>query len=248
MPKAIPPGGYNPGRLTTLPREMANLKDEIMTGEDTKEKSFELGTRLFRMGDDVESYTWLKDSANDGKVEAMYECGFLHYMGIGKRRERNMKQAKIWFGKAAEAGHASAQFFMGEIYEGERRHPQLAADEYAKAAAQGHTRAHFTLARLYLAGLERDKPATCDEVDKGKQHLLDAAAAGHVKAKVQLGNLYETGKGNVEPDEAEAIKWYTEAAKAGDDIAQRKIAAYFKRGAVDKCPSTWRVHLCNVGK
>lgn len=240
MPKAIPPGGYNPGRLDKLPREMAALKDRIMEEEETKNLSFELGSRLYQMGDDIESYTWMKDSSNDGHVEATYECGFMHYMGIGSRREPNVRLAKQFFQKAAEGGHAGAQFFLGEIYESERRHPSLAAEEYEKAAAQGHTRAHFMLGKLYMRGLERDAPAKPEEVEKGRAHLEAAADAGHVKAKVAIARLCE------ESDEPRAVALYTAAAKAGDDIAQRKIAAYFKAGVVKRCPPTWRAHLSNA--
>ena len=241
--KAVPPGGYVPGRLNRLPREMRKLKDEIMEKEDSKNEAFELGTTLFRMGDDVESYTWTKAAADDGVVEALYECGFLHYMGIGKRRERNMKLAKSYFQRASEAGHARAQFFLGEIYETDPRvGNRVAAEEYAKAAAQGHTRSHYMLGRLCLGGLTKGEPPSDDDVERGRTHLLEAAKADHVKAKLALGVLYQTGQGPVPPDEAEAVKFLREAALAGDDIAQRKIAAYYKRGVVDSCPSSWRSH------
>ncbi|KAH8062426.1 hypothetical protein JL722_3344 [Aureococcus anophagefferens] len=203
---------------------MRKLKDEIMEKEDSKNEAFELGTTLFRMGDDVESYTWTKAAADDGVVEALYECGFLHYMGIGKRRERNMKLAK-------------------EIYETDPRvGNRVAAEEYAKAAAQGHTRSHYMLGRLCLGGLTKGEPPSDDDVERGRTHLLEAAKADHAKAKLALGVLYQTGQGPVAPDEAEAVKFLREAALAGDDIAQRKIAAYYKRGVVDSCPSSWRSH------
>ena len=242
MPKAIPPGGYSPGKLNRLPKEMATLKDRIMGPDEveTKHLSFELGTRLFQMGDDIESYTWLKDGANDGNVEAAYECGFTHYMGIGARREQNLRLAKTFFVKASEGGHARAQFFLGEIYEAERRHPQLAADEYEKAAAQGHTRAHFMLGKLLMRGMERGEEPKAEDVAKGRAHLEAAADLGHVKAKVALAGLCEAD------DEPRAISLYTAAARADDDIAQRKVATYFKAGVVKSCPSNWRAHLYNA--
>ncbi|KAH8098188.1 hypothetical protein JL720_1117 [Aureococcus anophagefferens] len=198
--KAVPPGGYVPGRLNRLPREMRKLKDEIMEKEDSKNEAFELGTTLFRMGDDVESYTWTKAAADDGV------------------------------------------FFLGEIYETDPRvGNRVAAEEYAKAAAQGHTRSHYMLGRLCLGGLTKaSRRATT--TPSGRTHLLEAAKADHAKAKLALGVLYQTGQGPVAPDEAEAVKFLREAALAGDDIAQRKIAAYYKRGVVDSCPSSWRSH------
>lgn len=244
--KAIPPGAIPPGRLNKLPRPMRKLKDEIMQEEDSKDKAFKLGRTLFHMGDDVESYTWTKAAADDGVVEALYECGFLHYMGLGKRREKNMKLAKSYFQRASEAGHSGAQFLLGEIYETDPRvGNKIAADEYAKAAKQGHTRAHYMLGRLLLDGLTRGEPPTDDQVERGRTHLVEAANADHVKAKLALGILYQNGKGPIAADDETAVKFLVEAANAGDDIAQRKIAAYWKRGLVDGCPSSWRSHYIN---
>ncbi|MFQ5949031.1 MAG: tetratricopeptide repeat protein, partial [Acidimicrobiia bacterium] len=64
--------------------------------------------------------------------------------------------AMRWYGEAAEAGDAKAQFFLGLIYEEGLndlpRNLAKAAEWYRKAARQGHVMAQFKLAVLYEHG------------------------------------------------------------------------------------------------
>ena len=51
------------------------------------------------------------------------------------------KEALVWYGKAAEQGHAGAQYNLGFMYDQGRRVPKNTAkaiSRYQKAGAQGH--------------------------------------------------------------------------------------------------------------
>jgi TPR repeat protein len=55
------------------------------------------------------------------------------------------------------------------------------------------------------------------------------AEQGHAGAQYQLGVMYEYGRG-VPPNDAEAVKWYTEAAGRGVAAAQYKLGIMYDNG------------------
>jgi hypothetical protein len=64
-------------------------------------------------------------------------------------------EAVNWYRKAAEQGHAQAQFNLGRRYRDGETLPQNAAEAvkwYRKAAAQGHAEAQFSLSLQYEKG------------------------------------------------------------------------------------------------
>ena len=94
----------------------------------------------------------LKD-ARAGQTEAQYQLGLMLANGAGTRKDVN--DALVWIQRAAERGHAAAQYMLGTHYcpepgtaPAEQAHTAKAFDWLFKAAAQGHPRAHWRLARL----------------------------------------------------------------------------------------------------
>jgi TPR repeat protein len=65
------------------------------------------------------------------------------------------RQATLWYRKAAEQGHALAQFALGLRHDsghGAERDYEAAHFWYLCAARQGHARAQFNLGVMYAAG------------------------------------------------------------------------------------------------
>ena len=62
----------------------------------------------------------------------------------------------VWYRKAAEQGHALAQYLVGSMYangaEGFTKNDVRAAYWYRKAAEQGHADAQFNLGFMYVNG------------------------------------------------------------------------------------------------
>src|SRR5579884_3784405 len=56
------------------------------------------------------------------------------------------------------------------------------------------------------------------------------AESGDSKAQPTLGSLYEYGVGGAPKDAAEALKWYTKAAEAGDTDARFNLAQMYFEG------------------
>ncbi len=129
--------------------------------------------------------------------------------------------------KAAEGGHAWAQYFLGYCYEfgkGVAVDCKAAAEWYAKAAAQGNAGAQSNLGYLYEKG-------------KGVAQDFNAAAAWYAKAAVQgnagaqfnVGVLYNNGTG-VAQDFKTATAWYAKAAAQGDASAQYNLGVCYENG------------------
>jgi hypothetical protein len=94
-------------------------------------------------------------------------------------------QAAMWYRKAAERGHADAQFLLGALYEEGRGIPRDDAQAvywYGKAAEQGHSYAPSALGAL---------------IEQGRGIRLDRRGAADVLAI--LGLLGQAGSGSPSP-------------------------------------------------
>lgn len=129
--------------------------------------------------------------------------------------------------KAAEQGHAEAQFSLANMYsdgDGVSQHYATAAKWYRKAADQGHAKAQLNLAVMYGEG-----QGVKQDFAKAVQWCRKAAAQGSAAAHFNLGYLYDKGKG-VKKDLAQAAKWYRKAADLGDVDAQFRLASMYASG------------------
>ena len=145
------------------------------------------------------------DAAAQHKLGERYRQG---EAGLGKKAWR----AAHWYAKAAEQGHAPAQYELGRCLEsgvGRRRSLPAAVGWYAKAAAQGHADAQCALGDLY---------ADTEWGELGHPESLRwwrlAAAQGHVRALFKLGWACEQGLG-VNQDLPAAARWYRAACHRG---------------------------------
>jgi TPR repeat protein len=133
-----------------------------------------------------------------------------------------------YFRRAAEAGVADAQAWMGDHL---HLHGQSAADAlaarhwYRSAARQGHVDALVALAEL-------PHPAGPSEADDDKELfglLLDAASKGHVPAQRHVAQCYLEGRG-CRPYAAAAVRWLERCAGAGDAESQYLLGLCHRHG------------------
>jgi len=99
------------------------------------------------------SFNELKAQAEKGNPVAQNNLAAMYATGEGAPKD--MKQAAVWYTKAAEAGYAIAQHNLGGMYEtgqGVDSDPATAAVWYALAAEQGDGWAQVSLASLHAAG------------------------------------------------------------------------------------------------
>jgi TPR repeat protein len=132
-----------------------------------------------------------------------------------------------WFRKAAELGHAQAQFSLGACYEhgeGARKDAGKAVEWYRKAAEQGHAGAQSNLGACYANGEGVRKDA-----GEAVQWHREAAEQGHAEAQCNLGQCYDNGEG-VSTDAGQAVEWYRKAAAQGNVQAQCNLGACYANG------------------
>lgn len=160
------------------PEEQAELREQILPGS----------------GDGMtagEKFQALLEDARAGDPEAQNSLGVMYYTGeavsktaSGQVLDNDPELAAGWFYRAAEQGHADAQFNLGLLYangEGVEQDMHQAVELFKKAAEQGHVDAENNLGALYYMGdgVDRDE-------DKAIEWFEKAAAQGNEEAKANL--------------------------------------------------------------
>lgn len=165
----------------------------------------------------------LKPLAEAENAEAQYWMGRIYDGGLGVPEDP--RQALVWFGLAAQAGHSDAQRIVGVYHEegrgGADKDFHKAFQWYEKSAEQGNDRAMRNLARLYSDG--RGVKA---DPKKAYELLSGAAARGNKDALRNLGYMYYFGVG-VRRDAKRAAELFEEA---GDDAADFDLGRLYYRG------------------
>ncbi len=193
---------------------------------------------------------WTQYAAH-GRVDDFYHLGLLYEAGLSV--ERNLKQARVWYKKAAELGDARAQYALARDFE-PFESPQAVAWLH-KAAAQGHAQAQCALAEMQYqgVGVEQDRLSAlawyaraAAQGDAQAQFrlgslfknqaeslahvaLAQAAAGGQADAQFAMGERYRQGTG-VAQNWFEACRWYQMAAEQGNAQAQCALAGCYAQG------------------
>lgn len=142
----------------------------------------------------------------DASDDNMYEC---FTKGQEATNKRNYKSAALYFEKAAEMGHAQAQYYLATFYDGGcgvEQDLQKSFEWYTKSAEAGFYLAQFVLGQRYDLGL-------CD-VEKNSELAVkwySLAAKSLPVTKIRLGVMFFKGIGT-ERDYAKAAKLFEEAA------------------------------------
>ena len=162
---------------------------------------------------------------HDAVITAQATLGYLCASGIGG--PQNLSVARAWLGKAAAAGHPSAQARHAAMcYDGlgGERDPKAARQGFAKAAAAGVASAQTQLAHMCLQG-----EGGHVDVTRARQSLLDSAEAGDTSAMVRYAQMLRHGDGG-EIDLKGARRWFGRAAALGDPVGQCNLAFMLQQG------------------
>ena len=164
--------------------------------------------------------------AEEGDAEAKYQLA-QSYMTEGNKQEYALK----WFRRAAEEGHAAAQFVIGSLYlEGFRgdnnteflkQDYQEALKWFLKAAEQGESEAQYHLGEMYAMGKGVEKDET-----QAIEWYFKAAKQGNKEARRALashGKKLENMQRNVVED-------LRLAAERGEPEAQYKLGILYDTG------------------
>ncbi|KAF9923785.1 hypothetical protein FBU30_006173 [Linnemannia zychae] len=164
--------------------------------------------------------------ANQGNKEMQIHLGDIFKYGLGGV-EKDYNRAKDWYLKAAEQGHAGAQYNIGNLYEnghGVQQDYSLAMTWYKKAAEQGYAIAQNNIGNLYANGhgVQQDYLLAMTWYKK-------AAEQGNADGQYIVGYLYANGLG-VQQDYSLAMTWYKKAAEQEYASAQYKVGNLYQHG------------------
>ncbi len=144
----------------------------------------------------------------------------------------NYGQAMAWYERAAKAGDAEAQYYLGMMEEKGWRgtaRPEAAARWYERAARQGHGGAAFRLGMLYHFGTVKGGGGVPQDFKRAVQWYKQAAKAGVAEAAYNVALMTERGQGTP-ADPAVAARLYEQAAEGGVAAAGLSLSALYARG------------------
>lgn len=168
--------------------------------------------------------SWIKKEAKEGRANWQCNLGVCYFYGEGV--EKNLSEASKWYKKAAEQGNAKAQFNLGLGYfkgEGVPLDYGEAMHWFGKASEQGDADA-----QLHIAWCLEDMQAPQNDVFVACKR---AAEMGNADAQCHLGFWYSEGKNGLEKNVAESNRWFMEAAKRGNDVAQFQMGLRYETGS-----------------
>ncbi|KAH0789867.1 sel1 repeat family protein [Histomonas meleagridis] len=151
-----------------------------------------------------------------------YNYGRLLQEGLGVKR--NLEEAKKQFQFASDEGIPEASFYLGKIFEKEKKYQQ-AKDQYRKAADNGHVESQIKLAKM----IEQDRSQGPNKFAEAARYYQIAANNGNALAQAHLGSLFEKGKG-VPKDIKGALKLYHQSAEKGCAQGQYYLAKMYQKG------------------
>lgn len=138
----------------------------------------------------------------------------------GEGAAKDLKEAAAWYRRAAEKGHAAAQYDLAHCLHhglGVPRDDQEAVVWYRRAAEQDFAEAQSQLAFMFLNGL-----GTAEDPNSAFRWYRRSAEAGCPSGQNGLGHCYAQGVGVVK-DEKEAVAWYRKAADQGLEEAMDNL-------------------------
>jgi TPR repeat protein len=167
------------------------------------------------------------DYPDAAALTALYEEGWAWKMGRGVPQDG--RTAVDRWRRAAEGGHAPAQYRMGLCCEGGKNVAvdlDAARGWYALAAKQGLPMAVAAHARLSPPPL---RPSTAAATAEAAE-LQRAAEAGDAAACYELGWWAKMGRGGLPMDGRTAVQWWRTAALRGNASAMHRLGVCYEGG------------------
>ena len=190
-------------------------------------QDFQKGLDAYSRGDYATALHEWRPLAELGVTVAQFGLGFMYENGQGVQQDYS--EAKKWHRKAAEQGHAGAQYALGNIIDRRDVPPDYAeaVKWYRKAAEQGHAGAQYDLGFKYMHG-----QGVPENEGEGVKWYRKAAEQGHAGAQVFLGMVYYRGQGakGIRQDYVEAAKLFRKAAEQGVPDTQAQLGFMYENG------------------
>ena len=126
--------------------------------------------------------------------------------GLDAYNAGDLPGAMVFFRRAADAGSAEAQAWLGYILD-QAEDNDAAVAYYRASAEQGNVEGIAGLAEMYAKGEGVEK-----DFSEALRYFTKASELGHDRSMRVLIKAYETGGLGVGPDPAQAAYWKTRLA------------------------------------
>jgi TPR repeat protein len=222
-------GAATPPAQTSNPAPAARLAEPSISAPPTKNYLAAIGGAGMLAVVGIAAAAWFWSGGFGAKPAPAPAAIVAEALNKGKAafEAKDYVEAMRWDRQAADQGNATAQTYVGYLYEKGMGVPQDYAEAmrwYRKATDQGHAPAQKNVGSLYEqgAGVPRD-------YGEAMRWYRKAADQGNPGAQTNIGYLFEEGLG-VSQDYAEAMRWYRKAADQGEATAQNNIGTFYDRG------------------
>ena len=193
----------------------------------------------------IKAFEWYQKAALAGLPEGYYNVGVAYEEGMGNAGDP--KKAFEAFEKSAELGLHQGLYKLAMLYftgTGVSKNEAWGLELLNRAADAGNMAAANDLGMVYFQGLYGQG----QDYKKAIEMFQRAANLGNAEAMKNLAVFHRDGLG-VEKDQAEELKWYLLASRAGFPIqplkrAMDEIAGSIgeeKRAEVEKSVEAWIV-------
>lgn len=135
-------------------------------------------------------------------------------------RKHDLKNAAIWFRKAASNGNTSAQLYTVLAYfygYGVKKNEDISRRYAIITAKQGIPLAQYELANIFLESKHRS------DQKMGAVWLQKAAQKGYADAQFKFGMKLYSGAKNIRQDKKQALHWIRKAAEKGNADAKKQL-------------------------
>lgn len=180
---------------------------------------------LFKQGGTERCIWLLREAANKGNSDALYQLALCYYKGQGVCKDE--QEALKWYQRAAEQGHLKAQAALGFRYDkgsGVEINQEQAFLWHRKAAEQGLPIAQFNLGKCYEYG-----KGITENAEAAYRWYRKAAEQGLSVAQFELAQCYGRGVG-VDKNKGKAVQGAQRAAEQGYAKAQRLLGDHYYYG------------------
>lgn len=165
---------------------------------------------------------WLIHAAQQKHAVAQFLLASMYHLGAFGE-SANDEAAKYWFKQSAQS-YPAAAVDLGFIYETVDKEYNLALTAYNQALPKVKLGSYFNIGLIYQYG----KGALVD-LNKAENNFKLAISAGSPKVMVVLGDLF-LFKSDSKEDDAQALKWYQEAASYGHSDANYRLGLLHETG------------------
>ena len=192
-----------------------------------------------------EAENWYMRSAGNEYDVAQYKIGMQYFDRNNAFTDKETALEFLW--KAADNGHAEAQYWLGVIYETDNiRYSDRAFGYYKSAADQGNAEAQYATGRMYESGLGESGLGVQKNMKEAIRWHKKAAEQNILEAQYRLLYLALDGEYDINfTDMHVSPDRFIYDASHGDSEAQLFLGYIYENTARDESDTAWAAHWYN---